>query len=520
MILARPGHCSDDRPHPGEGVEHGAAGFSATKGSRSHHDDCRGMRDDSLGECVVAAPEICNPRAAGHKRVRQPPRQRFRPHGVRHGGAGAGNQIPLPHSAMCDLRDVPGVHLVTNGVKVINPACNRHAPQRMRAAAVAIHAATGVPRQYYARFAAYLAENRELIANGRWRVLGLNLPEPRHFLPIALAWGFSVLVLVGQKDLGSSLLFFTLFVVLLWVATERASFLAIGGTLFAIGAVVAWRVFSNVQSRVTLWLDPWSKFGGTTAGGDKGRQAVQAWFAFANGGLFGTGLGQGSPNKIPAVQNDYIFAAIGEELGLVGSTAILIAFLLMIGAGLSIAVRSQRTFEKLLATGLTTIRTLLDEIALMQEHMQKDDVKKIKLNTELFKTFTGGTFDFKTPSDKTLFNVNFNYSTQEFRLSGLTQNNSDIKVGDYLNDFFSSIEFPNISGMTKLALYSTIFGDGNGTLKFSKSFNQLDRLLKRIFKLSGSPKDRSKLENQTDGLFDENDEDEEFYFDFLYKDEL
>lgn len=204
-------------------------------------------------------------------------------------------------------------------------------------------------------FAAYLAENRELIANGTWRFLGLNLPEPRHLLPIVLAWGFSVIVLVGQKDLGSSLLFFTLFVVTLWVATERASFLVMGGVLFAAAAVIAWRVFDNVQSRVDLWLDPWSRFGGTTASGDKGRQAVQAWFAFANGGLTGTGLGQGSPNKIPAVQNDYIFAAIGEELGLLGATAILIAFLLMIGAGLSIAIKAQRPFEKLLATGLTTI---------------------------------------------------------------------------------------------------------------------------------------------------------------------
>ena len=204
-------------------------------------------------------------------------------------------------------------------------------------------------------FAAYLAENRELIAAGTWRVFGLNLPEPRHLVPILCAWGFSVIVLVGQKDLGSSLLFFTLFVVLLWIATERKAFLILGAALFAGAAVLAWRVFDNVQSRVDLWIDPWSRFGGTTAGGDKGRQAVQAWFAFANGGMFGTGLGQGSPNKIPAVQNDYIFAAIGEELGLVGATALLIAFLLMIGAGLSIAVKAQRPFEKLLATGLTTI---------------------------------------------------------------------------------------------------------------------------------------------------------------------
>ena len=204
-------------------------------------------------------------------------------------------------------------------------------------------------------FAAYLAENRELIATGNWRVWRLNLPQPRDLLPIVMAWGFSVVVLVGQKDLGSSLLFFTLFVVLLWVATERASFLAVGGVLFATGAVIAWRVFSNVQSRVTLWLDPWSKFGGTTVGGDKGRQAVQAWFAFANGGLFGTGLGQGSPNKIPAVQNDYIFAAIGEEMGLLGATAVLVAFLLLMGAGLRVAMGARQPFDKLLAVGLTTI---------------------------------------------------------------------------------------------------------------------------------------------------------------------
>jgi peptidoglycan glycosyltransferase len=204
-------------------------------------------------------------------------------------------------------------------------------------------------------FAAYLAERRELIASGSWRVGPLRLPEPKHFFPILLAWGFTVLVLVGQKDLGSGLLFFTLFVVMLWVATERATFLAVGGVLFAGAAVLAWKTFSNVQDRVQLWLDPWARYGGPTRALDKGRQAVQAWFAFANGGLVGTGLGQGSPNKIPAVYNDYIFAAIGEELGLIGATAILISFLLMIGAGLSIAVKAQRPFEKLLATGLTTI---------------------------------------------------------------------------------------------------------------------------------------------------------------------
>lgn len=202
-------------------------------------------------------------------------------------------------------------------------------------------------------FAAYLTERRELIAAGAWRVGPLNLPELRHLLPLLAAWGVSVLVMVGQRDLGSSLLFFALFVVLVWVATERATFLALGTLLFAGGAVVAWKLFSHVQDRVDIWLDPWSRYAPPTD--EKGFQIVQAMFAFGSGGIGGTGLGLGTPNKIPEAKNDFIFAAIGEELGLVGATAVLIAFILMIGAGLRTALRAERPFEKLLATGLTTI---------------------------------------------------------------------------------------------------------------------------------------------------------------------
>jgi peptidoglycan glycosyltransferase len=155
--------------------------------------------------------------------------------------------------------------------------------------------------------------------------------------------------MVGLKDLGASLLFFALFVVMLWVATERTSFLVIGTVLFAGAAYVAWRTFGNVQTRVAIWLDPWPQYEG------RGYQIVQAMFALSNGGIDGTGLGLGSPNKIPEVKNDFIFAAIGEELGLMGATAVLIAFMLIIGAGLRIAMRAERPFEKILATGLTTI---------------------------------------------------------------------------------------------------------------------------------------------------------------------
>jgi len=198
-------------------------------------------------------------------------------------------------------------------------------------------------------FAGYLAENRELIAAGTARLGPLRIPELRYILPITLAWGFAVAVMVAEKDLGSALLFFTLFTVMMWVATERAVFLLIGLLLFSAAAYVAWRMFDVVQTRVDIWLDPWSRYEG------KGYQPAQAMFAFANGGVGGTGLGLGSPNKIPAASTDYVYAAIGEELGLVGATAVMVAFLLLFGAGFRIAVRAERPFEKLLATGLTTI---------------------------------------------------------------------------------------------------------------------------------------------------------------------
>jgi cell division protein FtsW (lipid II flippase) len=198
-------------------------------------------------------------------------------------------------------------------------------------------------------FAAYLTEHRELLATGTWTVGPLHLPEPRHLAPLLVAWIASLLVMVSQKDLGSSLLFFALFVVLLWVATERLSWLLIGTGLFGIGAFAAWSVLPTVHDRVAIWLDPWSQRD------SNGFQVVQSVFALAWGKVTGSGLGLGDPTRIPAVKNDFIFAAFGEELGLLGGTAIIVAYLLMVGSGLRIAIQAERTFEKLLATGLTTI---------------------------------------------------------------------------------------------------------------------------------------------------------------------
>ena len=197
--------------------------------------------------------------------------------------------------------------------------------------------------------AGYLSERRELIAATTWKVGPLRLPEPQYILPLVVAWGFAVMVMVGLRDLGSSLMFFTLFVVMMWVATERLSYLIIGFVLFGAAAVASWKMFGHVQTRVDIWLDPWEDEY------DKGWQIVQSLYGIGDGGVTGRGLGRGNPDKIPYAESDFIFAAIGEEMGLIGASTVLMAFLLLIGAGLRIALRTDRTFEKLLATGLTTI---------------------------------------------------------------------------------------------------------------------------------------------------------------------
>ena len=198
-------------------------------------------------------------------------------------------------------------------------------------------------------FAGYLVERRELLALSTFRLGPLHLPDPKHLGPILLAWGVSLAIMTLQKDLGSSLLFFVLFVVMLWVATGRTTYLTLGGTLFLVGAAFAYSQFAHVRDRVAIWLDPWP------VADAAGYQIVESSFAFADGGIAGTGLALGTPTRIPEVETDFIFVAIGEELGLLGATAVLCAFLLMVGAGLRIALRADSAFDTLLATGLTTL---------------------------------------------------------------------------------------------------------------------------------------------------------------------
>jgi cell division protein FtsW (lipid II flippase) len=198
-------------------------------------------------------------------------------------------------------------------------------------------------------FASYLVEKRELLRTGTYKIGPFRLPEPKHLAPVVIAWGISLLVLVRQKDLGSSLLFFALFVAMLWITTERIAYPVLALALFGVGAYVSFRTFGHVETRVDAWLDPWKD----ARGG--GYQIIQSSFALAGGGLTGAGPGLGRPDLIPAVATDMIFAAIGEELGLLGSTAILVAFLLFVGSGYRVATRCRQPFEKLLAAGLTTL---------------------------------------------------------------------------------------------------------------------------------------------------------------------
>jgi cell division protein FtsW (lipid II flippase) len=196
--------------------------------------------------------------------------------------------------------------------------------------------------------ASYLSQRRELLAAGVGR---FGLPRVKDLGPLLLAWGTSLAVLLLERDVGASLLLFGVFVVMMWVATGRSSYLLLGIVLFAVGAYIGWLALPHIQERVVIWfhaLDPKNVNG-------IGYQLAQGWFAFASGGMVGTGLGLGSPTFIPYVGSDFILAAFGEELGMLGVAAILLLYLVLIGRGLRIGLERQDTFGKLLAVGLTTV---------------------------------------------------------------------------------------------------------------------------------------------------------------------
>jgi cell division protein FtsW (lipid II flippase) len=200
--------------------------------------------------------------------------------------------------------------------------------------------------------ASYLSSKRELLASG---VGPLGMPRAKDLGPLVLAWGASLAVLFLERDMGASLLFFGVFVVMIWLASGRSGYLVVGGLLFVAGALIGYLAFSHVQLRVEYWLhalDP------ATVHDIGYGQLAQGWFALSSGGLVGTGLGQGSPTLIPYVGSDFIFAAFGEELGMVGVVGLLLLYLVLIGRGLRIGLERVDAFGKLLAVGLTTILAL------------------------------------------------------------------------------------------------------------------------------------------------------------------
>lgn len=203
-------------------------------------------------------------------------------------------------------------------------------------------------------FAGYLVNKRDVLALAGRRLLGIDLPRGRDLGPVLIAWGASLLILVFETDIGTSALFFGLFVAMIYVATQRTSWLLIGFLLFLGGAWVASTLFGHVGSRFTDWLHPFAGDNATHGA----YQLVQGLEGMASGGIFGSGLGHGQPFWTPLVQSDFIITAFGEELGLTGLMALLLIFGLLVQRGLRAAIAVKDPFAKLLGGGLSFVLAL------------------------------------------------------------------------------------------------------------------------------------------------------------------
>ena len=197
--------------------------------------------------------------------------------------------------------------------------------------------------------AGYLEDKRELLTWSSSRLGRLRLPPLPYLGPLALMWAVSMVMLVGQRDIGAALLFFCIFLAMLYVASSRAVYVWGGLAAFVVGAYICFLLFAHVRLRVDVWLDPWARSQA------QGYQVVQALVAMASGGILGSGLGFGYPGYIPAVQTDFIIAAIGEEMGLAGTLAVVALYMILVYRGFRIALDARHDFAVLLGTGLTAV---------------------------------------------------------------------------------------------------------------------------------------------------------------------
>ncbi|HLU37273.1 MAG TPA: FtsW/RodA/SpoVE family cell cycle protein [Thermomicrobiales bacterium] len=195
--------------------------------------------------------------------------------------------------------------------------------------------------------ASYLDEKRDLIGSS-WQVGRFKLPPIPYLVPMGIMWAASLMLLVILNDLGPALLFFGIFLVMLYLATGRLVYVGVGMGTFAVACWLAWTYFSRIEVRVNNWLDPfWDPYG-------FGYQPIQSDYALSAGGIFGTGFGQGHPTFISQVQTDYIFSAIGEELGLLGTLALIALYFLWVVRSYIIAIRADDGFVQLCVAGLAT----------------------------------------------------------------------------------------------------------------------------------------------------------------------
>jgi cell division protein FtsW (lipid II flippase) len=194
-------------------------------------------------------------------------------------------------------------------------------------------------------FASYLVLNKDSLALVQKRVMGLGLPRGRDLGPLLVAWFVAMGIVVLQRDLGTALMFFGIFVGLTYVATGRRSWIVLGFLLTTIGGILAYSAFGHVRVRVKVWLDPFAY------ADDEGYQIVQALYGFASGRLMGTGWGQGHPQLVPFAESDFIFASLGEEIGMVGVFAVIVLFAILVQRALRVAHASRDPFGSLLCTG-------------------------------------------------------------------------------------------------------------------------------------------------------------------------